>query len=106
MDKEFNMKKQSGFTGLIVLAAVIAVFLISCGGEKGGTIVVVNRHSVSVIVTVNRLLNYITTGDSIPAGGSKSYAVDQNGAYTVKTLGNESKNVSVSGGEIVTVTFP
>jgi len=100
-----------------VLIFFSIILLLSCG-EYGGTIIVKNNYTQSLEIRVfinNSSSNYSKTVN-IPAGGTETFSVPNDGIYTVrhqKSIGSGysdyygyyyfNRDVSVSGGGEVTV---
>jgi len=80
---------------IVIIGLVFAALVFgSCGGEvKGGTIKVKNEYkgelpgggtvALPVKITITSIIPFVSKSGQIPADGEKSFALDEDGTYTV-----------------------
>jgi hypothetical protein len=97
---------------LIIVVAVLAAAMVfaSCA-EKGGTIEVTNEYKIlgtatPVVVSILKGLDVLES-ETIPAGGTKSFTLDEDGIYIIAALPGTPNpgTASLLAGNTVTVTI-
>ena len=96
----------------VIIGLVLAALALgSCGGQKGGTIVIKNEYKLAgsaalATVTITSVIPPVFKVETIPAGETKEITLEEDGTYKLEAVPAtvSPSSVTLKGNNTVTVT--